>query len=126
MPDPTAVQTTPAPPENTKIIGQIEPGELQAITSLQTREQELTYRVGQMFRDALSVAMQAGDANKRLQQLMMEIRTRMDVPEDVLFRVTYDGNVHLVNPPEGEPAAPKPAPAEEPQPEATEEATEES
>jgi hypothetical protein len=117
MTDPT--QAT-APPDDTTVVGEIDPSELQAINSLQTREQELTYRVGQMFREALSVAMQAGDANKQLQQLMMGIRNRMNVPEGQLFRITYDGKVHLVDPPEG---APQPA---APQPETTEGDSEES
>jgi len=84
--------------EDSTIIGQVEPQEMQNITSLQTREQELTYRIGQAQREILSLAMQAGESSKALQQVMQGIRVRVGVPEGQLFRISHDGNVHLVSP----------------------------
>jgi len=81
------------------VVGQVDAAEMQSINSLQTREQELTYRVGQLFREALSVAMQAGEAHHGLQRVMQGLRQRMSIPDDSLFRISYDGNIHLVAPP---------------------------
>jgi hypothetical protein len=113
--------------EKTTVVGQVDPAEMQAINSLQTRERELNFRIGQMFRELLGMSMQAGEAHQGLQNVMAQIRERAGIDEEHLIRITMDGNVHLVEPPEGvvpqgrPQAVPTPPPAEPPAEPPTEE-----
>jgi hypothetical protein len=80
------------------LVGQVEPEEMQKINSLQTREQELTYRIGKGFRELLGLSIQAVDANQSLQKVMGSLRSRMNIAEGSHFSLAYDGKVYVVTP----------------------------
>jgi cell division FtsZ-interacting protein ZapD len=76
-------------------LGQLEPGEHQALRNLQSTERELTFRIGQYTREILSMSMQAGEVNQQIQMLLTNVRQRFDIPEGKQIRLLDDGTLHL-------------------------------
>jgi len=85
-----------------KILGELEPGEVQALNSLRQSEQELTFRIGQSFRELVAMTVQAGETNQRMQDIMLGVRKRLDIPEQKTLRISLDGKIQLVEPPESQ------------------------
>lgn len=80
---------------NEKEVGKLDEAEMQAFSNLKSTEQELTYRVGQYFRELLSQAAQANDVNRRAFEMAQKFRERFDIPLNQNIRIDNNGTVFV-------------------------------
>jgi hypothetical protein len=78
-------------------IGNLSEEELNNFRGFKQEEDELTFSIGQKYREALDLAISAGRSHQKSIDLLGGVRKRLNVEDGVLVRVDFNGEIFIIN-----------------------------